>query len=359
MARCMESSLNDFTTLCIQKLLKLACGFGLFVASPNLPAFQEPLTQAPVDKVEIRQAITANTKVGPWNPLKTMTLTGKVQSVDVKSLVIQVTAADGTVSTKTISSDMLQKVVPAWQGTGLVEAMELFEQGKMQEFSKAISKLDHKTIPEWQAKFFLGKIVQSYNAANQIVMAGESFLRLANDGAIPDLLYADMPLCWTSPQTDDLNTKAKAWLKQESEAARLLGASWLLMGQDASTARKTLDELQKSKSPVIAQLAKAQSWRTVPAPETMQQLPTWISERDRMLIPISQGPTEFMLDRLMRIGQHELAIGCAVRIATLHSDNYFRSRRALVTANQLLKKQGRDAEAEQVAQWIKKLDGTN
>lgn len=355
----MESSLTEFTKRCIQKLVLIACGFALLFNSESLSAYQVPPTQELLDKVEIRQAVTANTKVGLWNPLKTMTLTGKVQSVDVNSLVIQVTAADGSVSTKTIASDMVQKVVPAWQGTGLVEAMELFERGKMQEFSKAIGKLDHKSIPEWQAKFFLGRIVQSYNAANQTVMAGESFLRLANDGAIPDLLYADMPLCWTSPQTDDVSTKAKAWLKQESEAARLLGASWLLMGQDAVTARKALDELQKSKSPAIAQLAKAQSWRTVPAPETMQQLPAWISERDRMLIPLSLGPTEFMIDRLMRIGQHELAVGCAVRIATLHTDNYFRSRRALVAANQLLKKQGRDVEADQVDQWIKKLDGTN
>ncbi len=355
----MESSLSDPIKICILKLVWLTCGFGTVLAPSNLPACQEQEPPELVDKVEIRQAITANTKVGPWNPLKTMMLTGKVQSVDVKSLVIQVAEADGTVSTKTIASDMVQKVVPAWRGTGLVEAMELFDQRKMQEFSKATAKLDYKTIPEWQAKFFLAKIVQSYNASNQIVMAGDRFIRLADEGSIPDLLYADMPLCWTSPRTDEVNAKANAWLKQESESARLLGASWLLMGQDASTARKALDELQKSKSPIIAQLARAQSWRTVPAPETMQQLPTWISERDRMLVPISQGPTEFMMDRLMRIGQHELAIGCAVRIATLNADNYDRSRRALVTANQLLKKQGRDAEAEQVAQWIKKLDGTN
>jgi hypothetical protein len=355
----MESSLSDLAKICIHKLILVSCGFGAIFALANLQACQEPLASEPVDKVEIRQAVTTNTKVGLWSPLKTMTLTGKIESFDVKSLVIRVTAEDGTLSTKTIASDMVQKVVPAWRGTGLVEAMELFDQRKMQEFSKAFGKLDFKTIPEWQAKFVLAKIVQSRDAANQNVIAGESFLRLANDGAIPELLYADMPLCWTGARTDDVNAKAQEWLKQESEVARLLGASWLLLGQDALIARRALDELQKSKSPVIAQLAKAQSWRIVPAPETMQQLPTWISERDRMLIPISLGPTEFMMDRLMRIGQNELAIGCAVRIATLHTDNYYRSRRALVAANQLLKKQGRDAEADQVAQWIKKLDGTN
>lgn len=355
----MESSLSDLFEVCIHKLAWFAFGLGTVVVPAYLPACQEPLASEPDDRVEIRQAVTANTKVGLWSPLKTMTLKGKIESFDVKSLVIQVPAEDGTLSAKTISSDMVQKVVPAWRGTGLVEAMELFDQRKMPEFSKAFVKLDFKTIPEWQAKFIRAKIVQSRDSANQFVMAGESFLSLANEGSIPDLLYADIPLCWTSPRTDEVNAKAKEWVKQDSEVARLLGASWLLLGQDALIARKALDELQKSKFPVIAQLAKAQSWRIVPPPETMQQLPAWISERDRMLIPVSLGPTEFMMDRLMRIGQHELAIGCAVRIATIHTDNYFRSRRALVAANQLLKKQGRDAEADQVDQWIKKLDGTN
>ncbi|MFO0942804.1 MAG: hypothetical protein U0930_18860 [Pirellulales bacterium] len=235
----------------------------------------------------------------------------------------------------------------------------MFDQHKISEFSQAFPKLADSEIPEWQQKLLLIRVIQVRVASNQIAQAGDSFIRLATTSSIPDLFYSEMPLCWTVAQSDEAIRQAKVWIKQESDQAKLLGASWLLLTQDSKLARSTLIELEKSQSLVIAQLAKAQLWRTSAVPDTMEQLPTWMAERDRMLIPLALGPTEFIMDRLMRIEQYDLAVGCAARIATLHSDSYFRARRALQTASQILKRSQRNDEAEKVQAWIKKLDGTD
>jgi hypothetical protein len=95
----------------------------------------------------------------------------------------------------------------------------------------------------------------------------------------------------------------------------------------------------------------------------MAQLPSWIAERDRMLPALALGPTEFLSDRLMRIGQQELALGFAFQIATAHTNRHAsqfpRARRALVSAAEMLKKQDRKSDAEKVSAWIKQLDGAN
>ena len=79
--------------------------------------------------------------------------------------------------------------------------------------------------------------------------------------------------------------------------------------------------------------------------------------RDRMLQPLQLGPTEFLADRLQRIGETDLAIGQWMRIATLHADRYDRARRALTAAADSLTRQGRPAEAKKIEAWIDELDG--
>lgn len=340
----------------------LACSgiwVALFVQSIWAIQQENPGQQKLLDRVDIRQGLTESTKVGLWNPLKTMTLEGQVLSFDSKNVIIQVTAADGTSSRRTLSNDQVQRITPAWQGAELAATMRLFDDRKIAEFSKAYGKLDYKNVPDWQARLILVRIVQSREAGNQIALAAESFIRLSSDGNIPDFLYADMPLCWATSASDEVVSKAKGWINQDSEVARLLGASWLLLGPESKAAKTTLDELQNSKVPVIAQLAKAQSWRLVQAPETMSQLSSWLAERDRMLLPVSLGPTEFLTDRLMRIGQVDLALGCAFRIASLHADKPLRVRRALLSANQMLKKLGREDEAQKVAVWMQNFEVVN
>jgi hypothetical protein len=332
---------------------------GLLLLPDHAVVGQEPDSQQPenLDRVELRQGITNSTKIGVWNPLQVITLEGQIQSFDAKSLVLIVKAADGKVDSKTISSNQVQRVFPVWRGTGTQAAVKLFEQHKYHEFGQALRGLKFAEIPNWQNVLITGMLIQAFEAHNQLSKAGDTFIELAKS-PIPELIYADMSLSWTVSSID-VSVSAKSWIEQDSEAAKLLGASWLLLGEDSQKAKSVLSELQKSKSPPIAQLAKAQAWRLVPVPQTMEQLTSWMAERDRMLRPLALGPTEFISDRLMRIGQHDLAIGLACQIATSYSDRFPRARRALVSAVEMLKKQGRKADEEKMSAWIKQLDGAN
>jgi hypothetical protein len=83
----------------------------------------------------------------------------------------------------------------------------------------------------------------------------------------------------------------------------------------------------------------------------MECLPKWLVFRDKMLLPLGLGPTEFMLDRLSRIGQFNLALGQAFWIATTQRDWPGRAGKALDRAVELLKGQGRTEEAQKLIQW--------
>ncbi|MCA9134436.1 MAG: hypothetical protein KDA45_14805, partial [Planctomycetales bacterium] len=134
-------------------------------------------------------------------------------------------------------------------------------------------------------------------------------------------------------------------------------ASWLLFGPHGSTAGRTLAALRASPNSTVAQLAVVQSWRLVAPPETRPALASWIEFRDKLLPPLQLGPTEFLADRLMRIGEPELALGQWMRIATVHAERYHRAAGALQAAETQLKRVGRDDEAQRLKAWIQELRG--
>jgi ribosomal 50S subunit-associated protein YjgA (DUF615 family) len=342
----------------------LRCRFTLFVVligTTTEGLYSQDSDEPKVDRVELRQGITDSTKINVWNPLQVMTLQGDIQSFDAKSLVIKVSSPDGKESLKTLSSEQVQAVEPYWRVDGAATAVSQFKKHNYADFGKELRKLkkaELDKIPPWEQVLLTGMVVQAHEANSLIAEAGQDFIALAKSSPLPELVYADMPLCWAVTQVD-VNAEAKKWIAQEDEAAQLLGASWLLLGTDAGQAKSVLDRLKKSKTSAIAQLAKVQAWRLIPANETMNHLPNWLAERDRMLRPLALGPTEFIFDRLMRVGEYDLAIGQALQIATLYSDRYPKARRAVAMAAEMLKKQGRTVESEKVLGWLKQLDGAN
>jgi len=129
----------------------------------------------------------------------------------------------------------------------------------------------------------------------------------------------------------------------------------LAQGVHSAQAKETLVRLKQSKNLAVAQLASAQSWRYVSPTETMGELSNWLAFRDKMLLPLALGPTEFIADRLARIGQVDLAIGEWAWIAAHHQERFHRAQRALKSAEELLKKQGQTAQAESIAVWIHEM----
>ena len=143
--------------------------------------------------------------------------------------------------------------------------------------------------------------------------------------------------------------EAAGWIENEAPAMQLLGASWLLGGEQRSKGVEILQALSKSDSEVIAGYAKAQLWRTVPPSEIMDYpLPQWLKLRDSLPLAAQAGPTMLLGTRLEQAGRHELAIGEFLRIATLFGDRYHLKQKAVANAIDISKAIGDNAQADRI-----------
>ncbi len=105
---------------------------------------------------------------------------------------------------------------------------------------------------------------------------------------------------------------ATEWLADKNEVAGLLGASWLLLGEQGNQAKQRLQKLQSSSNRAVARMAAVQLWRTVPPSETTGRMTKWLEARDSLSLPMQLGPTEFLAERFSRIDRRlwPLASGC-------------------------------------------------
>ncbi|MEZ6133831.1 MAG: hypothetical protein R3C53_02865 [Pirellulaceae bacterium] len=309
------------------------------------------------DEVVVRdkpkQSTSASVKSDPWLSVTTRVLRGKIEGVNGKELLL----VDGSGQPQRVECAQVQSIAVAWQDPAVLAALDLFRQRKYQESMLAINATLAK-VPTWQHPLLVAKIVEAASAAGDQRVAGRLFLQLAAADP-PPIIYADMPLCWTvcDPNQAMLDA-AQQWLAAEGDASKLMGASWLLFSADSETARQALLQLQASENTTIAKLAVAQSWRIEPPPDTMGQLSQWLAFRDSLLEPLQLGPTEFLADRLMRVGQTDLAIGQWMRIATHPNKRHHRAVSSLESAASMFVQLGKTEEAEKVKLWIKNLDGS-
>ncbi len=305
--------------------------------------------EAAWDMVEL---IELTSKHEVWTPPRTLQLLGEIKRFESEQL--DLIDRDG--SQRTVLSKTVVRVVPRWRTAEASHAHQLYADGKFDELLQAVPAALKSNLVPWQQRILIGELVQTIEGLGKPRVAGAYFLTLA-ESKPPPMLYASMPLCWTTREPDQvLREWALKWLeKKDDDAARLLGASWLLFTDEQAAAQQALTQLQASSNAVIAQLAVAQGWRRVPPPQTMADLNRWFEFRDKLLPPLQLGPTEFIADRLQRIGQIELARGEWSRIGSQYGDQPLRAQRALGDAAAQLKRLGRDEEAQRFEAWKKEL----
>jgi hypothetical protein len=315
------------------------------------------------DRVFVRQGLTESTRPSLWKPFKRTEYSGRIVHIDHREVVLDL-GPDGAVAVDDNSlskrlrfpSDQVESVEPFWSGELTPKLVQLFDQGMYREFIRLLQDADLTPIPQWQQLLLLEMVVRAVGALQGPTAAAGPFLRLADSA--PDFLHASMPLCWTFAELDrDFEAKCRGWLDSSSESAQLLGASWLIHGPESSRAVEVIKRLQSSSRTAISQLSVAQAWRIVTPPETMSHLNKWVATRDKMLAPLALGPTEFLVERLVRIGQPDLALGQALWIITIRPADKARASRLLDQSAQLLLAGGYQSEAERVMDWRKDLLG--
>lgn len=334
-------------------ILRLGAFAMAWTSAATLLAQAPGKTELDPSELELVEYVGAGRHEDAWSEREVEALRGRVKQFDADKLIM--TQPDG--SDRTVDSPQISRIVPHWQNDSAQSTHQLLVEKRYQEVTKAVPAALNSNLVRWQQRLLIADLIQAEAALGNQTKAATYFLSLARSQA-PPLLYNVMPLCWTSEEPGpELVEAARKWLATTDDNARLLGASWLLFGDESSSATQALKQLQGSQNSAIAQMAIVQSWRLVPPPQTRTELPSWFEFRDHLLPPLQLGPTEFIADRLMRIGEMDLAIGQWMRIAKLHPEQYHRASAALEMASKQLKRAGREEEAQRLEPWILQLRG--
>jgi len=224
------------------------------------------------------------------------------------------------------------------------------------EFDQAVAlyrmALESEPRP-WVRRQIAAGLVWSYQAVDQMQLAGETFLLLVrSDPQTPH--FACIPLAWIASQPPGpLEQAARQWLgRQDLPAARLLGASHLLAPQARSAATEHLGQLTSDPDPRIALLAQAQLWRTKAATAAEPEIDLWEAAIGRMPEGLRGGP--YYVLGLARAGrqQWEQASTALLRLPILYPHQRQLAARALVDAGRCLEKMGKQGESRRLYQEV-------
>ncbi len=178
--------------------------------------------------------------------------------------------------------------------------------------------------------------------------AGTKFLAIVESD--PDTHYYHLiPLIWTPQQltSDDL-LLARQWIEQSSDAAKLLGASFLLDHSTLqSSALRVLRKLSSNPDSRIFGLARAQSWRPAIqlAKPTATDLVTWSRQVDQIPEELRAGPY-YLLGRAYQQNQdYQRAAQAFLWVPLVYDDNRQLAARSCLDAANVLQADGKTGQA--------------
>ena len=296
-----------------------------------------------------------DTSLNRWDPRQLFEDAGLIKEWDGQKVVL---VRQGTKREITTPGDFVVRIEPAWSNETAEQIHRLFSDRQYAAVVKQGNDAIKSGLPRWQQRVILSEMIEACSALGKPRIAGILFVSLAKENP-PQLLLSTIPIPWGETALLDSNVSevqnlSEEWIKQDSEAAQLLGAAWLLSGAKRPSAIEKLEQLAKSsKIPIVSAYAQAQLWRIVPPAEILSdRLPRWIVERDKLLLPLQAGPTMLLADRLQQAGQPNLAIPEWLRVATLHSNRYHLATKAIPKAAAALRTAKRNEEADRVQSML-------
>jgi hypothetical protein len=202
-------------------------------------------------------------------------------------------------------------------------------------------------------------LIQALRRMGKLDEAGRLFLEIYAGRDDAEVL-ALAPLCWgeggaVSPESLAL---AGRWLMDDSPAARLMAASWLLTSREGKRAAETLSELQ-TLDQRIGWMARAQLWRINrnPTPEEVQRFRTLIG---RMPAPIRSGPQFALAAGLAAQGNHEEAALAYLWIAYVYAPGGDLAAESLLRAAESSRRCGFSADSDKIyAEVVQVYPGTS
>ncbi|MDZ4851190.1 MAG: hypothetical protein SGI77_18030 [Pirellulaceae bacterium] len=250
-----------------------------------------------------------------------------------------------------IASIRLQAVEVPWSTDTAVKAHAAFIASDYKSaIDLAKAAIAEGKLPRWQQRILASEIAESLTALGQSLTACRVFISLCRESPSA-MLYRSAPLNWTNQRpTPELIQQAQSWISSEQPPiARLLGASWLLLGNDSTSATAVLEELSRSKSAFLAPLATAQLWRSATPNQVIERSNDWIAVRDQMLMPLQLGPTITISHKLEKASRKEDALQEWLRVIGVFPTYLKEVHDARTSAIELLNSLGRVEEAKKLS----------
>lgn len=207
----------------------------------------------------------------------------------------------------------------------------------------------------WVRRDILASLIRGLLRTGDRASAGTRFLQLIESDPTTRQ-FGLIPLVWASePISGAAKSQAREWLQHESDAARLLGASWLLDEPTASdTAAQELQALQRVADDRVRKLAQAQTWRlklrTLEVSDL--ELNRWSARLQELPSPLRGGPS-YLLGRGWSLRREQERAATAFLWTALMDDSDARlSARAGVEAAESLKRLGQLDDARRLLQEV-------
>ena len=254
--------------------------------------------------------------------------------------------ADG--KTHTYPARLLQRIETR-RTEAQLQGDSLFASGDFPGALAAYRRARDEDPRGWVDREITAQIVWCYRAEGRPTFAAAEFLLLVR--ADPATPYFDcIPLSWFSSfRSQSIERAAQGWLREETmPAAVLLGASYLLHTQHASTALAKLQALARSGDENVASLARAQAWRPAVISVQASQVERWQQMVEEMPAKLRAGPYFVVGQGWTRAGNLEKAALALARIPILYPNHRELAARALFDTASALGKLGRHAEANRL-----------
>ena len=256
---------------------------------------------------------------------------------------------------KTYPSEQVVEVRTAWLESHEL-GRKLLAERKLDDAAKALQSALVVEKRGWVQREILASLIRCSLRSGDRASAGTRFLKLL-DSDRTTRHFGLIPLVWASEQVPGAaKAQARIWLTtQESDTARLLGASLLL--DDANlgeTAAQELLALQRGTDDRVRSLAQAQSWRLkLRALEISDlELNRWDTRLREMPATLRGGPS-YLLGRgwAMR-REHDRAATSLLWVTLMDDSDPRLAARASVEAAESLKRLGQPDDARRLLQDI-------
>ncbi len=204
----------------------------------------------------------------------------------------------------------------------------------------------HDESRRWARRQLQTELMQCRCALGQAKRAGDLLLAIdAEDPQSPAWQWAPLP--WYGSE-EVSPSDASAWLDRREEAARLLGAAWLLHTARRELATTELRSLTRSGRENIAWLAETQLWRLRLMVADRRQTDRWAARLESMPPNLQPGPQHLMAQAYWRQKRYDEAALMALRAPLTGQAARRLAARGLLLAGRAMRAAKRNEEARRL-----------